>query len=91
LSGFWYRSWYVFADAHDDQDGRLQPPVERGAAVTTEELGYSSPRVLVRDDHEPLALAEAGARRAPDRADDALDRFPWNRLRFIGPHHPAPF
>ena len=54
-------------------------------------LGDRALLVRVRDDHEPLALAEACARRAPDRRDDAFEDFAGDWVGLEGAHHTAPF
>ena len=74
----------VLADADDDQHGRLADPL-----AVAENVADRVARRLLGDDQQPLALAEAGARRPAHRRDDPLDRVAGNGVWPIRAHHPA--
>jgi len=76
----------------DERAGAADPGRETLLAVEVlaDGAGDFAPALGLRDDDEPLALAEARARRRADGADDALERLACDRPRFVGAHHPAP-
>jgi acylphosphatase len=76
----------VLANADGDQNGRFPDP-----GGVTEERGDAIELLAVGNDDEPLALAEARARRAANGGDDPLQRIARNRIRLVGPRHSAMF
>ena len=64
------------AHADDDVDGRDRDPGRQAhldVLLLAREAGELAPGLRLGDDDEPVALAEAGARRAPHDADDPVD------------------
>ena len=77
---------------HEDRGALAQPPIEARARHLrlAADLGDRPPKLRVGDDHEPLALAEAGAGGSLGDRRDSLQDGSIDRLVGKMTDHPAP-